>query len=119
MDQISIWQYNANIDQTLHELGTYVEPSTATELLKFLVEEQDRLGTGPEQLENTARRIRECRKTVARLSSVIDGLMGHGLIDQERLARALSVLSNMREAQRLVEERYEAMSPGSNGGGRD
>ena len=58
MDQISIWQYNANIDQTLHKLGTSVEPSTAAELLKFLVEEEDLLGTGPEQLENTARRVR-------------------------------------------------------------
>jgi hypothetical protein len=39
--------------------------------------------------------------------------VGHGLIDQERLSRALSVLSNMREAQRLVEEYYEAMSGGT------
>jgi hypothetical protein len=78
MDQISIWQHKANIDRTLHKLGTYVAPSTAAELLKFLVEEQDRLGTGPEQLENAARRVRECGERIARLSSVVDGLMGHG-----------------------------------------
>jgi hypothetical protein len=95
MDQISIWRHSSNIDQTLDKLGTYVEPSTAAGLLKFLVEEQDQLGTGPEQLENTARRIRECGQTITRLSSVVDGLMGHGLIDQERLSRALSVLGNM------------------------
>jgi hypothetical protein len=41
---------------------------------------------------------------------VIDGLIGHGLIDQERLSRALSVITNMREAQRLLEQCYEAMS---------
>jgi hypothetical protein len=29
------------------------------------------------------------------------------------------VIRNMREAQRLVEQCYEAMSLGSNGGGRD
>ena len=110
MDQIGIWLHSSNIDRTLHRLGTYVELSKAAELLKFLVEEQDRLGTGPEQLENTARRIRECSETVARLSSVIDGLIGHGLIDQERLSRALSVITNMREAQRLLEQCYEAMS---------
>jgi hypothetical protein len=113
MDQITIWQHNSNIDRTLHKLGTYMEPSTAAALLKFLVEEQHRLGIGPEQLENTARRIRECRETIARISSVVDGLRGHGLIDQERLSKALSVLGNMREAQRLIEEHYEAMNPGS------
>jgi hypothetical protein len=113
MDQISFSRHNSNIDRALHRLGTYVEPRTAAALLKFLVEEQHRLGTGPEQLENTARRVRECTETIARLSSVVDGLMGHGLIDQERLSRALSVLGNMREAQRLIEEHYEAMSPGS------
>ena len=37
-------------DHTLDRLATYVEPSTRAELLKFLIEEEDRLGTGPEQL---------------------------------------------------------------------
>jgi hypothetical protein len=47
---------------------------------------------------------------------VIEGMVEHGLMDQERISLELSVIRNMREAQRLVEQRYEAMSPGSNGG---
>jgi hypothetical protein len=31
-------------------------------------------------------------------------------MDQEQLTRALSVVITMREAQRLIEQRYEAMS---------
>ena len=84
-----------------------------------MVEEEDKVGTGTEQLENTARRLREGRERIARLSNVIEGMVEHGLMDQERISQPLSVIRNMREAQRLVEQCYEAMSLGSNGGGRD
>jgi hypothetical protein len=50
MDQISIWLHNSNVDHTLDRLGTYVEPNTRAELLKFLVAEEDRLGRGREQV---------------------------------------------------------------------
>ena len=40
--------------------------------------------------------------------NILEGLLERGLMDQEQLSRALSVVTTMREAQRLVEERYEA-----------
>jgi hypothetical protein len=109
MDGTSAWLHNFNVDHTLNRLGAYVEPSTCAELLKFLVEQEDLLGTGPEQLENTARRVREGRERITRILNIVEGLAEHDLLDQEQLSRALSVVTAMREAQRLVEERYEAM----------
>jgi hypothetical protein len=50
MDATNIWLHNINIDRTLNRLGTYVNPSERAALLKFLVEEEEQLGTGPEQL---------------------------------------------------------------------
>jgi hypothetical protein len=73
-----------------------------------LVAEEDRLGRGREQLENTARRVREGRERITRILNILEGLLERGLMDQEQLSRALSVVTTMREAQRLVEERYEA-----------
>jgi hypothetical protein len=110
MDQTSIWLHNFNVDRTLHRLGTYVQPTTAAGLLKFLVEEENRLGTSPEEVQNSARRVREGRERIAKISNVIDGMVEHGLMDQEQLSRALSVVTNMREAQRLVEQCHEARS---------
>jgi hypothetical protein len=111
MDPISIWLHNSNVDHTLDRLGTYVEPNTRAELLKFLVAEEDRLGRGREQLENTARRVRQGRERITKILNIVEGLLERGLMDQEQLSRALSVVTTMREAQRLVEERYEAMRP--------
>jgi hypothetical protein len=113
MDEISIWLHNSNVDRTLDRLCTYVEPSTAAELLKFLVEQEDLLGTGPEQLENTARRVREGRERITRILNIVEGLAEHDLLDQEQVSRALSVVTAMREAQRLVEQRYEMMGTSS------
>ena len=110
MDQTSIWLHNFNVDRTLHSLATYVQPSTAAALLKFLVEEENRLGSGPEDVQNSTRRVREGRERIAKISNVIDGMVEHGLMDQEQLSRALSVVTNMREAQRLVEQCHEARS---------
>jgi hypothetical protein len=50
------------------------------------------------------------QQRIAKISSVIEGLVELGLIDQERLSRARSVITTMRESQRLVEEHYQAVS---------
>jgi hypothetical protein len=87
MDPISIWLHNSNVDHTLDRLRIYVEPSTCAELLKFLVAEEDRLGTGPEQLENTARRVRQGMERITRILNIVEGLVERGLMDQEQLSR--------------------------------
>ena len=55
MDATSAWLHNINIDRTLNRLGTYIDPSKRATLLKILIEEEDKLGTGPDQLERAAR----------------------------------------------------------------
>jgi hypothetical protein len=79
MHGISAW-FHQNLD---------VDSSMSAALLRFLVEEQDRLGTG--------------RERITRVLAIIERLMKHGLMDQETLARALSALANMPKAQLLVE----------------
>jgi hypothetical protein len=74
MDGISAWFH-----QTLD-----VDPGVSSTLLRFLVEEQDRLGTG--------------RERITRVLATIGGVM-----DQESLGRALSVLAGVLKAQLLVE----------------
>jgi hypothetical protein len=63
--------------------------STSATLLRFLIEEQNRLGTG--------------RERITRVLAIIEGLMEHGLRDQEMFGKALSVLTNSSEAQRVIE----------------
>jgi len=109
MDGTSIWLHNINIDCTLDRLGTYVDASKRTALLRFLIEEEDQLGTGPEQLEPAARRVREGKARISRTLAIIEGLIACSLMDQETLSRALGVLSAMRESQRLIEQRYRQM----------
>ena len=50
MDATSIWLHNINIDRTLARLGTYIDPRKRATLLKFLVEEEDQLSAGPDQV---------------------------------------------------------------------
>jgi hypothetical protein len=88
MDPISIWLHNSDVDRTLDRLGAYVEPSTCAELLKFLVAEEDRLGRGREQLENTARRVRQGRERITKILNIVEGWLERGLMDQEQLSRA-------------------------------
>jgi hypothetical protein len=45
--------------------------------------------------------------------NIVEGLAEHDLLDQEQVSRALSVVTAMREAQRLVEQRYEMMGTSS------
>lgn len=84
MDGITAW-----FNQILDRLGAYVDPSTSAALLRFLFEEQNRLGTG--------------RERITRVLAIIEGLMEHGPMNQETLGSSLSVVANMPEAQRLVE----------------
>jgi hypothetical protein len=43
--------HNINIDRTLNRLGTYIDPRKRAALLKFLIEEEEQLGAGSDQLE--------------------------------------------------------------------
>ena len=110
MDVTSIWLHNINIDRTLNRLGTYVDPRKRATLLKFLIEEEDRLGAEPDQLKRTARRVDEGKARIDRTLAIIEGLIDHGLMDQEMFSKALGVLSTMRESQVLIEERYRRLS---------
>ena len=110
MDATSIWLHNINIDRTLDRLGTYIDPRKRAALLKFLIEEEDQLGAGLDQLERTSRRVREGKACISRTLAIIEGLIACSLMDQETLSRALGVLSAMRESQLLIEQRYRQMS---------
>ena len=110
MDVTSTWLHNINVDRTLHRLGTYLNPRERATLLKILIEEEDHSGTGPDQLERTARRLREGKARIDRTLAIIEGLIDHGLMDQEMFSKAMGVLSTMRESQVLIEERYRRLS---------
>jgi hypothetical protein len=109
MDATSIWLHNINIDRTLDRLSTYIDPRKRASLLKFLIEELDQLDAGLDQLERTSRRVREGKARIIRTLAIIEGLIACSLMDQETLARALGVLSAMRESQLLIEQRYRLM----------
>ena len=85
MDPTSIWLHNVNIDRTLDRLGTYIDPRKRAALLRFLIEEEDQLGAGLDQLERTARRVREGKARVSRTLAIIEGLIERSLMDQETL----------------------------------
>jgi hypothetical protein len=106
MDATSAWLHNINIDRTLNRLGTYIDPSKRATLLKFLIEEEDKLGAGREQLERAARRVREGQARISRTLAVIERLIDCGLMDGETFSKALEVVSTIRESQALIEQRY-------------
>ncbi len=110
MDATSAWLHNINVDRTLHRLGTHVDPKQRAALLKFLVNEEDQLGTGPDQLDHTARRVREGQARIGRTLAIIEGLIDCHLMDQEMFSKALGVLSTMRKSQDLIEERHRRVS---------
>jgi hypothetical protein len=83
-----------NIDRTLNRLGTYVDPRKRATLLKFLIEEEDQLGAGTDQLEHSARSVREGKARIDRTLAIIEGLIDFGLMDQERFSKAMEVLSS-------------------------
>src|SRR5215469_10751580 len=89
MDATSAWLHNINIDRTLNRLGTYIDPSKRATLLKILIEEEDKLGTGPDQLERAARRVREGQARIYRTLVVIERLIDCGLMDEETFSKAL------------------------------
>jgi hypothetical protein len=88
MDATSTWLHNINVDRTLHRLGTHVDPRKRAALLKCLIEEEDQLGTGPDQLDHTARRVRERKARISRTLSIIEGLIDCGLMNQEMFSKA-------------------------------
>jgi len=104
--------HNRNIDRTLDRLGAYVDPSTSAAYLKFLIQEEDKLGAGREQLKHTERRIREGEERISRILAVLERLIDHGVMDQEKFSRAVAVLTTMRDSQVLLEQHYRRMSDG-------
>ena len=110
MDGTSIWLHNINIDCTLDRLGTYVDASKRTALLRFLIEEEDQLGAGPEQLEHAARRVREGKARISKVLAIIEGLIDCGLMNEEMHSKALAVLTALRDSQVLLEQRYRRTS---------
>jgi len=118
MDAASLWIHNLNIDRTLNRLGNYVDPSERTVLLKFLIEEEEQLGTEPKQLEQTARRVREGKARISKALAITEGLIDRGLMNNEMYSKAMAVLSALRESQVLLEKRYRRMSDITNLGTR-
>jgi hypothetical protein len=107
MDVTSAWLHNINIDRTLNRLGTYIDPSKRATLLKILIEEEDKLGTGPDQLERAERRMREGQARIYRTLVVIERLIDCGLMDEKTFSKALEVVSTIRKSQALIEQRYQ------------
>ena len=91
MDTFSNWVRNTRIDRTLNRLGTHVDPKARFALLQFLVAQEAKLGDGPDQLNHTSRRIREGRARIDRTLMIMEGLIGHGLMDQEQFSKAWEV----------------------------
>jgi hypothetical protein len=106
MDSASIWLHNINIDRTLNRLGSYVNPSERAALLKFLVEEEEQLGAGPEQLQHIERRVREGKVRISRVLAIIESLIERDLMNGEMYSKAMAVLTVLRESQVLLEQRY-------------
>jgi len=110
MDTLSDWVRNARIDRTLNRLGTHVEPKARFALLQFLVAEEAKLGDGPDKLDHTSRRIREGRARIDRTLAVMEGLIGHGLMDQAQFSKAWDVLVTLHDSQHLLEQLHRRMS---------
>jgi hypothetical protein len=106
MDPLSSWLHNINVDRTLGRLGTHIDPAKRAALMKFLIEEEDRLGAGPDQLERSVRRVREGKARISRTLAIIEGLVDHDLMDEETFSKAMKVLSTISESQALIEQRY-------------
>jgi len=106
MDATSIWLHNVNVDRTLARLGTYVDPSERAALLKFLIEEEEQLGTAQEQSEHIARRVREGKVRISRILAIIEGLIERDLMNKEMYSKAIAVLTALRESQVLLEQLY-------------
>ena len=104
MDKASKEFHNANVEECLRWLSTYVDSDTRSTLLERLVCEEDKLGRDKEQLELTALRRRDYEARISRLLSVMSGLKQLGLMDGEHLSRAEVVLATMRETFRLLEQ---------------
>ena len=112
MNSISAWLHNRKIDRTLDRLGAYVDPSARKALLKILIQHEDKLGAGPDQLKHTERRVREGEERIGRILAVLERLIDHGLMDEEKLSMAVAVLTTMRDSQVLLEQYYRRMSDG-------
>ncbi len=74
--------------------------------MKFLVEEMDRLGAGPDQLELSERRVREGKARISRTLAVIEGLVDRDLMDEETFSKAMEVLDTISKSQALIEQRH-------------
>jgi len=110
MDTFSSWLHNVRIDRALDRLGTYADPSVRMTLLQHLITEYAKLGDGPDQLNHTARRIREGRARIDKTLMIIEGLIAKGLMDQEQYSKALSVFATMHDCQVLLEQLHRRMS---------
>jgi methylphosphotriester-DNA--protein-cysteine methyltransferase len=61
-------------------------------------------------LNHTARRIREGEARIDRTLAVIEGLIDHGLMDQEQFSKAFAVLTTLHDSQTLLEQLHRRMS---------
>jgi hypothetical protein len=110
MDTFSDWLHNDSIDRTLDRLGTYVDPSLRSALLRFLIAEEDELGHGPEQLDYTSRRVREGKARIDRTLAIMEGLIAQGLMDQTQFSKAWDVLVTLHDSQHLLEQLHRRIS---------
>jgi|SRR5215467_5248610 len=110
MDAFSNWFHNVRIDRTLDRLGTHVDPKARFALLQFLVAQEAQAGDGPKQLTHTARRVREGKARIDRTLAIMEGLIEHGLMDQEQFSKAWEVLITLHDSQILLEQLHRRMS---------
>ena len=106
MDEVSKELHNANVEECLRWLGTYLDSDTRSALLERLASEEDKLGRGKEQLELTAERMRDYEARISTLLDLMDGLTKNSLMDREHLSKAEVVLATMRETFGLLEGCY-------------
>jgi hypothetical protein len=75
-----------------------------------LVAQEAKLGDGPDKLHHTTRRIREGKARIDRTLAIMEGLIGHGLMDQEQFFKAWGVLITLHDSQILLEQLHRRMS---------
>jgi len=94
----------------LNRLGTHVDPSARLALLQFLIALEAKLGDGPDQLKHTTRRARDGKARIDRILAIMEGLIEHGLMDQEQFSKAWGVLITLHDSQTLLEQLHHRMS---------
>ncbi len=86
-----------NIEHFADQLGTTADPTKRATLMRLLVEEEDKLGAGLEQLGVTERRIERGHRLIAEQRALIKRMDGNGH-DTRTASELLGAMVGMQAA---------------------